>query len=181
MKQCAGPCGRELPTSSFDIRRRSRDGLYHLCKVCRRESRGPRGKEGQQARALERVLLGLRGAYTVPALADVLARAVAEVRQIGATGADFTAQVRAVRRAIEVNGCRTSAEIVEDMGLSRWVVERALKKLVSDKVVETRDSFLLEDDAEEPGRAPVEYHPVGSPRGEDFTHRLYRASEDNLL
>jgi len=183
MKKCGGPCGRLLSLSSFDIAKGRRDGRRSDCKVCRRKRRGPRGKEGQQARALEKQLAGLllSGAYTAPSLANILSRAITEVRQIGASGEDFAAQVRAVRKAIEVGGCRRVDEIVEDTELSRWAVDHVLRKLVADKVIETRDAFLLKDDAEEPGRAPVEYHPVGSPRGEDFTHRLYRASEDNLL
>ncbi len=181
-KKCAGKCGRTLPASSFDIRRKSRDGLFPLCKECRRAARGPRGKEGQQARALEIELRRLAEVYRTPALADVLARAAAEVKEIGASGADFNLQVRAVRRAIDVNGCRLVDEIMEDAQLSRWAVNRALQRLLAEKAIETRDGFLLDHDADEPGRPPVEYHPAHYPRGEDFTHTLHRrAAEDDLL
>jgi hypothetical protein len=124
----------------------------------------------------------LREAYAaVPSLADILTRALEEVRQIGTSGAKFDEQARVVRRAVEVNGCRTSAEVVEEKGLSRWIVERALEKLVADGVLETRDSFRLKDAAEEPGRPVTEYHPVDTPRGEVFTEILRRAVDDDLL
>lgn len=180
-KKCGGKCGRTLPASSFDIRRKSRDGLFPLCKECRREVRGPRGKEGQQARSLEVELRRLAEVYRTPALADVLSRAAAEVKEIGASGADFNLQVRAVRRAIDVNGCRLVDEIMEDAQLSRWATNRALQKLLAEKAIETRDGFLLDHDAEEPGRPPVEYHPAHYPRGEDFSHTLRRAVDDDLL
>lgn len=180
-KKCGGPCERWLPRSSFGARAKSRDGLFPVCKECRRETRGPRGREGQQARALEKELWALRELYPTPSLTDILTRALEEVRQIGVTGAKFDEQVARVRRAVEVEGCRTSAETVEETGLSRWVVERALEKLVADGVLEPRDSFRLEDAAEEPGRPATEYHPVDSPRGEVFSHLLRRAVDDDLL
>jgi hypothetical protein len=180
-KKCGGKCGRTLPLTSFDIRRRSKDGRFPLCKECRREARGPRGKEGQQARALEGELRRLAEVYRTPALADVLSRAAAEVKEIGASGTDFSLQVRAVRRAIDVHGCRRVDEIMEDAQLSRWAVDRALQRLLAEKAIETRDGFLLEEDAEEPGRPPVEYHPAHYPRGEDFSHTLRRAVDDDLL
>lgn len=118
---------------------------------------------------------------SVPSLADILTRAYEEVRQLGETGAKFGEQVRVVRQAVEVNGCRTSAEIVEDKGLSRWIVERALERLVADKVVEPRNSFRLDDAAEDPGRPVTEYHPTDTPRGEVFTYILDRSRDDDLL
>jgi predicted ArsR family transcriptional regulator len=118
----------------------------------------------------------------LPSLSDVISRALEEVRQIGATGGKFNEQVRVVRRAVEVHGCRTSAEAVEETRLSRWVVERALERLVADGVLEPRNSYLLEVDADEPGRPATEYHPTDSPRGEVFTHILHRrAADDDLL
>ena len=51
-KKCSGPCGRTLPVSSFDTARSRKDGRRSDCKDCRRERRGPRGREAQQARAL---------------------------------------------------------------------------------------------------------------------------------
>lgn len=181
-KKCGGLCGRWLPRSSFGTRAKSKDGLFPLCKECRRETRGPRGREGQQARALEKELWALREAFgDVPSLADILTRGLEEVRQLGATGAKFDEQVARVRRAVEIEGCRTSAETVEETGLSRWVVERALEKLVAGRILETRDGFQLEDAAEEPGRPPTEYHPIDSPRGEIFSHILRRAVDDDLL
>ncbi len=180
-KKCGGKCGRTLPRSSFDIRSKSRDGLFPLCKECRREARGPRGKEGQQARTLEAELRRLAELYRTPSLADVLTRAVAELKEIGASGTDFTRQVRAVRRAIDVHGCRLVDEIMEDAQLSRWAVSRALQKLLAEKAIETRDGFTLDDAAEEPGRPPVEYHPAHYPRGEDFSYTLRRAVDDDLL
>lgn len=181
-KKCSGPCGRTLPLSSFHAARGRADGKRSECKECRRGRIGARGKEGQQARALQKELWVLREQYSaIPSLADILNRAYEEVSQVGVPGAKFDEQVLVVRRAIDVGGCRTSAEIVEDTGLSRWVVERALERLVDSKVVETRDSFRLEDASEEPGRPPTEYHPVDSPRGELFTHILYRAVDDDLL
>lgn len=115
-------------------------------------------------------------------MADVLARALEEVKQIGASGADFTAQVRAVRTAIFTHGCRTVDDIVDETRLSRWAVDRAVKRLVDERAVETRDGYRLDADAEEPGRPPVEYHPTDSPRGEVFSHLLHRrAAEDDLL
>ena len=181
-KKCGGPCERWLPRSSFGARAKSKDGLFPLCKECRRETRGPRGKEGQQARRLEKELWALREVYgDIPPLADILNRGLEEVRQIGATGAKFNEQLRIVRRAVEVHGCRTSAETVDETGLSRWVVERALERLVSDQILEPRDGFRLEDASEEPGRPPTEYHPIDTPRGEVFTHILRRAVDDDLL
>lgn len=181
-KKCPGPCGRLLPASAFGARAKSKDGLFPLCKECRRETRGPQGREGQQARALEKELWVLREAFgDVPSLADILNRGLEEVRQLGATGAKFDDQIRVVRRAVEVHGCRTSAETVEETGLSRWAVERTLEKLVADRILETRDGFRLEDAAEEPGRPATEYHPVDTPRGEVFTHILRRAVDDGLL
>jgi predicted ArsR family transcriptional regulator len=123
----------------------------------------------------------LQAAYTLPSLADVLSRAAAEVRQIGASGADFAAQVKAVRKAVEVHGCREVDEIVEETGLSRWAVDRVLRKLVAERVFETRNSYSLQADADEPGRPPATYHPTNTPRGEDFTHLLRRAVDDDLL
>lgn len=75
------------------------------------------------------------------------------------------------------------AELVEETGLSRWAVNRALEKLLAAKVVEAREGFVLADEAEEAGRRPVEYHPRTYPRGEGFS-RLFRhagAAEDDLL
>jgi hypothetical protein len=127
-------------------------------------------------------LWALREVYgDIPPLADILNRGLEEVRQIGATGAKFNEQLRIVRRAVEVHGCRTSAETVDETGLSRWVVERALERLVSDQILEPRDGFRLEDASEEPGRPPTEYHPIDTPRGEVFTHILRRAVDDDLL
>jgi predicted ArsR family transcriptional regulator len=123
----------------------------------------------------------LQDAYGLPSLSDVLARALAEVRQIGATGADFDEQVRAVRTAIFTHGCRTADEMVDETRLSRWAVDRVLRRLVDEGAVETRDAYLLEVDADEPGRPPIEYHPTDSPRGEVFTHILRRAVDDDLL
>lgn len=181
-KKCSGPCGRVLPVSSFGVRSKSRDGRFPLCKECRRAARGPRGKEGKQARALEKELWVMRETYSgVPSLADILNRALEEVRQIGAAGAKFEEQVAAVRRAVLVNGCRSAEEVVDDSGLSRWTVDRALEKLLADRVVETRDRFCLEDEAGEPGRPVTEYHPVDTPRGEVFTHILDRSRDDHLL
>jgi hypothetical protein len=124
----------------------------------------------------------LREAYgDVPSLVDILNRGLEEVRQLGATGAKFDEQVARVRRAVEIEGCRTSAETVEEAHLSRWVVERALEKLVADRILEIRDGFRPKDGSEEPGRPPTEYHPVDTPRGEVFTHILRRAADDDLL
>lgn len=182
LKACSGPCGRRLPLSAFGVATGRRDGRRSECKECRRQRRGPRGKEGQRARALAKELWVLRETYAaVPSLVDVLTRALEEVGQIGATGAKFSEQVEAVRRAILVNGCRLVDEVVEDTGLSRYAVDRALERLVSGGVLETRDYFCLDDEAEESGRPPVTYHPVGTPRGEDFTHLLHRRSVDDDL
>jgi DNA-binding MarR family transcriptional regulator len=111
----------------------------------------------------------------------VLARALEEVRQIGASGADFTEQVRAVRAAIFTHGCRTPDEIVDETRLSRWAVDRVLKRLIGEGAIEARDSFLLDDEAAEAGRRVTEYHPTDSPRGEVFSHILHRAVDDDLL
>lgn len=168
--------------SAFGVAAGRKDGRRSDCKECRAVRRGSRSKEGQQARALGKELWVLREAYAgVPSLADILSRAYDEVRQISAPGGKLDEQVATVRHAIEVNGCRTSAEIVEEKGLSRWVVERGLEKLLAAGVVETRDSFRLADEAEEPGRPVTEYHPVNTPRGEVFTHILDRSRDDHLL
>ncbi len=181
-KKCGGPCGRRLPLSAFGVDSGRRARRRSACRKCRKEQDGPRGKEAQQARALERRLRELQGAYGLPSLSDVLSRALEEVRQIGASGADFSAQVRAVRTAIFTHGCRGVDEIVDETHLSRWAVDRVLKRLVEEGAVETRDAYLLEVDADEPGRPPVEYHPTDSPRGEVFTHILHRrAADDDLL
>lgn len=181
-KKCGGPCGRLLPTSAFGARAQSKDGLFPQCKECRRETRGPRGREGRQARRLEKDLWVLREAYAgVPSLADILNRTLEEVRQIGATGAKFDEQVAAVRRAVLVNGCRSAEEVIDDTEFSRWTVDRALEKLLADRVVETRDRFCLEEEAGEPGRPVTEYHPTDTPRGEVFTHILDRSRDDHLL
>jgi predicted ArsR family transcriptional regulator len=124
----------------------------------------------------------MREAYSgVPALADILNRALEEVRLIAAPGAKFGEQVATVRRAILIEGCRGVEETMEETGLSRWVVDRALEKLVSDGVLETRDRFCLPDEAGEPGRPVTEYHPTDTPRGEVFTHILDRSRDDHLL
>jgi len=180
-KRCSGPCARQLPLSSFGVAAGRRDGYRSECKECRRARRGPRGKEGRRARALERELLGLLGTYNAPPLAEILSRALNEVRQIGAAGAEFAAQVRAVERAIVVSGCRLVDEIEEDAKLSRWAVDRALKHLLAGRVIETRDSYRLEADAEESGRPPVEYHPVGYLHGEGSTRLLRRRAGDSSL
>jgi hypothetical protein len=181
-KKCGGPCGRWLPLSSFSIRKKSRDGRFPLCKECHREARGPRGKEGQQARRLEKDLWILRETYgEVPSLSDILNRCLEEVRQVGATGAKFDDQIEAVRRAVLIHGCRRVDEIVDETKLSRWAVDNALQVLLAEKVLETRDSYRHAEEAEEPGRPVTEYHPKDTPRGEDFTHLLRRAVDDDLL
>ncbi len=180
-KKCSGECGRTLPLSMFLPDRTRKSGLRSDCKDCYRARRGPRGKEGRQAAALEAELLKLQSTYTVPSLAEALARVLGEVREIKSGGAALAEQVRAVRKAIEVGGCCFIDEIIDDTGLSRWKVDRAVEKLLADKVIESRTPFLLDEDAEEPGRRSIQYHPVGSPRGEDFSHTLRRHVEDNLL
>jgi len=80
--------------------------------------------------------------------------------------------VRSVRRAITVHGCRLVYEIVEETGLSRWAVDKVLKKLMDEGVVEARDGF-----AEEAGRPPVEYYPAGSTRDEDVADWLRCAAD----
>lgn len=178
-KKCGGPCGRLLPTSAFGTRAQSRDGLFPLCKECRRETRGPRGREGRQARRLEKELWVLRETYgEVASLADMLNRCLEEVRQVGATGAKFDDQVAAVRRAVLTQGCRRVDEIVDETRLSRWAVDNALQVLLAEKVLETRNSYRH---AEEPGRPVTEYHPKDFPRGEDFTYLLDRSRDDDLL
>lgn len=183
LKRCGGPCGKELPASSFDIRRKSKDGLFPICKVCRRATRGPRGKEAQEALRAERQIGEMLAScgFTSPSVANVLSRTITELRQIGASGAAEAEYVRAVRKAVEVGGCRTSAEVVEDTRLSRWVVERILKQLVAEDVLERRAGYVLEADADEPGRDATEYHPASYPRGEDFTRLLHRPPDDGLL
>lgn len=180
-KTCGGPCGKRLPPSAFSVRRKSRDGLFPLCKECHRATRGPRGKEGQQARALEKELWTLRELFSTPALADLLSRALEEVRQIGATGAKLDEQVRVVSQAVLVNGCRRIDEVVDETRLSRWAVDRALEILLAEKVLETRNSYRHAEEAEEPGRPVTEYHPKDSPRDEDFTYILDRSRDDDLL
>lgn len=182
LKECGGPCGRCLPHSSFGVRAKSSDGLFPICKVCRRKVRGPRGKEGQQARSLEKELWVLRELYdSAPSLADVLSRAIGEVQQIGVTGVKLDEQVRAVRQAVLVHGCRRVDEVVEETRLSRWAVDRALEILLAEKVLETRNSYRHAEEAEGPGRPVTEYHPKDSPRGEDFTYILDRSRDDDLL
>jgi predicted ArsR family transcriptional regulator len=122
-------------------------------------------------------LLALLGTFTTPPLADVLARALAEVRQAGAAGATLDEQVEAVRRAVMTHGCRSVDEVIEQTGLSRWAVGRALERLVAHRVVEPRDRYLLADEAAEAGRPVVEYHPAAYPRGEGFS-RLFRAAAE---
>jgi predicted ArsR family transcriptional regulator len=114
-------------------------------------------------------------------LTDIVTRALEEVRQIGATGAKLDEQVRAVRQAVLVHGCRRVDEVVEETRLSRWAVDRALETLLAEKVLETRNSYRHAEEAEEPGRPVTEYHPKDSPRGEDFTYILDRSREDDLL
>jgi hypothetical protein len=177
VKACSGPCGRELPLSSFGVNRARRDGRRSDCRDCHRRRRGPRGREGRLALGLARELEGLLGIYSAPALSDVLRRALDEVRQIGATGDRRDEQVEAVRRAVLIQGCRRVEEVVEEAGLSRWVVDHALKLLVRQRVLEPRDAFRLGDEAEEAGRPVVEYHPRAYPRGDSF-RRLFRRDED---
>lgn len=181
-KKCSGECGRVLPLSSFLPDRNRKSGGRSDCKECYSKRRGRRSKEGKQARALAKELWVIREAYGgVPSLADILTRALEEVRQVGASGARFDEQVGAVRRAVVVQGCRSADEIIEETGLSRWVVDRALEELLALKVVETRDRFCLQEEAGEPGRPVTEYHPTDTPRGEVFTHILRRAVDDDLL
>lgn len=177
VKTCTGPCGRRLPLSSFSVRRKSRDGRFPLCKECHREVRGPRGREGRSALALERELLDLLGDYAEPSLADVLARALEEVRQIGATGERLDHQVQDVRAVVLIHGCRRVDEVVEETRLSRWAVDNALRVLLEGRELETRDAFRLGEEAEEAGRPVVEYHPSAYPRGDGF-RRFFRRDED---
>lgn len=181
-KKCSGECGRRLPISAFGAASSRRDGKRSECKTCRRARRGNRSKEGRRARALEKELWVIRETYSdVPALADILSRTLEEVRQVGASGAKFDEQVATVRHAVVVNGCRSAEEVIEETGLSRWIVDRALEGLVADRVLETRDRFLLKEEAGEPGRPVTEYHPTDTPRGEVFTHILDRSRDDHLL
>ncbi|HEX8499291.1 MAG TPA: hypothetical protein VF659_01775 [Pyrinomonadaceae bacterium] len=171
-----------LPLSSYLPDRNRKSGRRSDCKECYSAARGSRSKEGRQARALEKELWVIREAYAgTPSLSDILNRTLEEVRQVGASGAKFDEQVAAVRRAVVVKGCRSSEEVMEEEGLSRWVVDRALEKLVSDGTLETRDRFCLQEEAGEPGRPVTEYHPTDTPRGEVFTHILDRSRDDNLL
>lgn len=181
LKKCSGPCGQRLPLSAFNVRRKSKDGRFPLCKVCHRETRGTRSREGRQARALEKELWVLREAYPLPSLEAILTRALEEVRQVGASGAKFAEQVASVRHAVIVQGCRSAEEVVEETRLSRWTVDRGLEKLIHDGILETRDRYRLEDEAGEPGRPVTEYHPTDTPRGEVFTHILDRSRDDYLL
>lgn len=182
LEKCSGPCGRLLPPGDFLPDRSRKSGRRSDCKKCYRQSRGNRSKEGKRARALEKELWVIRETYSdIPSLADILSRALEEVRQVGASGARFDEQVAAVRRAVVSHGCRSAEEVIDETGLSRWVVDRALETLVADKVLETRDRFLLQDEAEEPGRRVTEYHPTDTPRGEVFTHILDRSRDDHLL
>jgi hypothetical protein len=182
MKSCSGPCRRRLPLSSFSINNARKDRRQSECRECRKALRGPRGRDAQRARSLERELLALLGTFSTPPLADVLTRALEEVRQVGASGAQFDEQVESVRRAVLVHGCRTVDEVVEERGLSRWTVERALERLLAARVVEARDSFRLPDEAQEAGRPVTEYHPATYPRGESFAHLFrHQAVEDDLL
>ena len=176
VKTCAGPCGRQLPLSSFYLDRHLKSGHQSQCKDCRRARRGPRGKEGRLAQGLERELAELLGIYSTPALADVLRRSLDEVRQIGATGERRDEQVAVVRRAVLIQGCRRVEEVVEETRLSRGVVAYALKLLVRQRVLEERDAFRLGEEAEAAGRPVVEYHPRAYPRGEGFT-RLFRRED----
>ena len=176
VKTCSGPCGRLLPLSSFGVNRARKDGRRSDCKECQRRRRGPRGREGRLALGLERELAGLLGVYSAPALADVLTRAIEEVRQIGATGDRRDEQVEAVRRAVLIQGCRRVDEVLEETRLSRWVVDHALKLLLRRRELETRDAFRLGDESEEAGRPVVEYHPKAYPRGDGF-RRLFRRDE----
>lgn len=181
VKACAGPCGRTLPLSHFSVDRHLKSGYRSRCRDCHRAGRGPRGKQGRSALELERELLGLIAGYEEPALSDVLSRALEEVRQIGATGERLVEQVESVRLAVLIHGCRRVDEVVEETRLSRWAVDNALKLLLEQKVLETRDAFTLGDEAEEAGRPVVEYHPRAYPRGERFRRffrRFFRRDED---
>ncbi|MDT5268414.1 MAG: hypothetical protein QOH49_600 [Acidobacteriota bacterium] len=181
VKTCTGPCGRTLQLSSFGVNVARKDGHRSDCKECHRQRRGPRGREGRQALALERELLDLLGAYeATPSLSDVLTRALDEVRQIGATGERRAEQLEAVRRAVLIHGCRRVDEVVEETRLSRWAVDHVLAELVAAHVLETRDAFRLGDEAEEAGRPVVEYHPRAYPRGEGFARLFRRLDSDEL-
>ena len=162
---------------------KSKDGLFHLCKDCRREQRGPRGKEGQQAYALQKELWVLRETFgSIPSLADILTRAYEEVGQVGAVGMKLDEQIARVRRAVLIHGCRRVDEVVDETRLSRWAVDNALQELLAENVLETRESYRHAEEAEEPGRPVTEYHPKDTPRGEDFTLLLHRsAADDDLL
>lgn len=177
VKACSGPCGRQLPLSSFGVRRASRDGRKSQCQECERARRFRCAREGQAARSLERELLDLIGDYREPSLADVLGRALEEVRQIDAAGDRRAEQVEAVRRHVLIHGCRRVEEVVEETGLSRWVVAPTLAELVAAGVLETRDAFRLGEEAEEAGRPVTEYHPRAYPRGDGF-RGLFRRDGD---
>lgn len=177
VKTCRGRCGRTLPLSSFTADRTRKDGRRGDCKECYRARREDQLKAEQQVIALERELLSLLGAYTTPSLADVLARALEEVRQIGATGDRRAEQVEAVRLAVLIHGCRRVEEAVEETHLSRWAVDHALAELVDAGELETRDAFRLGDESEEAGRPAVEYHPRAYPRGDGF-RRFFRRDDD---
>jgi hypothetical protein len=182
LKTCSGPCARHLPPSSFDLASGRRGGRRKECRECRRARRGARDRDARRARSLERELLALLGTFTTPPLSDVLSRALDEVRQVGAAGAQFDEQVSRVRRAVLIGGCRSIDEVIEETGLSRWTVDRALQRLLKHKVVETRERFLLTDEANEAGRPVTEYHPSSYPRGEGFSPLFQsREVEDDLL
>src|ERR1700749_319115 len=148
-KTCSGPCGRLLPLSSFGVNSSRRDGRRSKCRECQKGRRGPRGKDAGRARSLKGELLAVLAIYASPPFSDILSRALDEVRQVGATGPAFEEQVESVRRAVLLRGCRRVDEVIEETGLSRWVVDRALEALVNEGALETRDSYTLDDEAAE--------------------------------
>jgi hypothetical protein len=180
-KTCSGPCGRHLPLDSFGVNSTRRDGRRSECRECQKARRGPRGKDAGRACSLEKYLLSLLGTYDSPPLSDILSRTIDEVRQVGATGPAFGEQVESVRRAVLLRGCRRVDEVVEETGLSRWSVDRALEALLDEGALETRDSYTLDDEAAEAGRPVTEYHPKGYPRGEGFSSLFHHSAVDDDL
>lgn len=169
LRRCRGACGGMLPLSEFSIERRRTDGRRPECKTCRRRTRGPRGRERQQARWLGETLESLSARAATPALKEVLQRAVIELGQI-ADARDVEAQVAQVRHSVLVQGCREIVEIIEETRLSRFAVERALARLVSNRIVEVRNRYehIVEDEEGGAGAPPAEYHPCDTPAGDSF-------------
>jgi hypothetical protein len=138
-------------------------------------ARSPRRRNGKQkaeAAALEAQLLELQQGCQSPVLYGILEETISQLHKIA------TRDARRIRdevfEAIDVHGCRHIEEIVDEVKLTRWVVEGVVKELAELELVELREE---PEHRREPGSgAPrLEVYPRHTPPGGDFLMHPARA------